>query len=64
MIEQFFGPLTKSLEVEVKYINRHKGRGVFAKRDFFEKEIVYLERPLSCHRNVDLSKVGHSSAGT
>jgi hypothetical protein len=49
------------MEVEVKYINRHKGRGVFAKRDFFEKEIVYLEKPLSCHRNVDLAKVQGST---
>lgn len=55
--EQFFAPLTKGMEVEVKYINKQKGRGVFAKRDFFEKEIVYLERPLSSHRNVDLAKV-------
>lgn len=56
-LEWFFAPLTKTMEIEVKYINRHKGRGVFAKRDFFEKEIVYLERPLSSHRNIDLSRV-------
>jgi len=55
-IERYFKPLTRNMDIEVRYINRVRGRGVFALRDFFEKEIVYLERPLLSIRNVDMSK--------
>eukprot|EP01126_Amoeba_proteus_P000562 TRINITY_DN1015_c0_g3_i1.p1 TRINITY_DN1015_c0_g3~~TRINITY_DN1015_c0_g3_i1.p1 ORF type:complete len:360 (+),score=66.90 TRINITY_DN1015_c0_g3_i1:474-1553(+) len=46
------------MDVEVRYINRTKGRGVFATREFLEKEVVYLEAPLVSHRNLDVTKDG------
>jgi len=55
-INQFFTPLTRNKDVAVKYINRNKGRGVFAKRKFLKSEIVYFENPLVSMRNVEPEK--------
>lgn len=56
-VQNFFKPLIGTKDVEIKYINHLKGRGVFAKRDFMKGEMVYFESPLMSHRNVAEDRV-------
>jgi hypothetical protein len=32
-------------DLELRYINNKKGKGLFAKRDFKKKELILVERP-------------------
>lgn len=52
-VQNYFKPLIGSKEIEIKYINQLRGRGVFAKRDYMKSEMVYFESPLMSHRNVE-----------
>jgi tetratricopeptide (TPR) repeat protein len=49
-IDRYFSTKAKGQPVEVKWISMHKGKGVFASRNFKEGELITHEDPISSHR--------------
>jgi hypothetical protein len=44
-IEKYYAPLTKDLEVEVRYISSIMGKGLISKRDFHQGDVILVEKP-------------------